>query len=375
MPLELLDHAWSVQGIRGQPAKSIDVQANGTALGVDLVDGTHLASHLDGLVSLMLGATDLFMHKQAAPVEVNSMLGKIQWYDLLNRFLLSALHGAYDFVRHDEDATIVSVPEGVLGDLALNTALFPYWTVDLTRGWMNTLLVTDASDSYGFGVCVAEVPPPKLVREVASLPYSEEVHIRCTPEPGAPTERPRSSADVRLPFGLMHFRPVLSQRARFKAHAGGLEASAVAQGLRVLSRSVGLYGRRGAFLVDAKAVMGALRKGRSSAPTLRHPICRCAALCIACDWTFRFHYVPSESTAADWPSRGLFYHRERARQRRRMEQRHNGKVRKYSKLERHLRAMERSARKLRINWPKLFDRATSSSSSLSCFNAAEASDG
>ena len=41
-PLELLVRSWSVQGIRGQPAKRIDVQANGTALGVDLVDGTHL---------------------------------------------------------------------------------------------------------------------------------------------------------------------------------------------------------------------------------------------------------------------------------------------------------------------------------------------
>jgi hypothetical protein len=107
----------------------------------------------------------------------------------------------------------------------------------------------------------------------------------------------------------------------------------------VLSRSPHLHSRRGAFLVDAQAVIGALRKGRSSAPTLMHPIRRVAALCLACDWTWRFHYVPSESNAADWPSRGLAYKQQKARQRRRVQQGHSwrlGRVRQYSKLERAL---------------------------------------
>ena len=106
--------------------------------------------------------------------------------------------------------------------------------------------------------------------------------------------------------------------------------------MRLLSRHPGLHSRQGAFLVDARAVMGALRKGRSSAPTLRHPLRVVSALCLACDWTWRYHYVPSESNAADWPSRGTVYRREQGRMKRRLELERNGRVRKFTKFDQYL---------------------------------------
>jgi hypothetical protein len=273
-PLSLVDEEWKAKGIRGQHRKSIDLQSNGTALGIDLVDGVWLAPHLPGFVSVVLAGTDLLRCKTASPLETNSLLGKVQWYDLLNRFLLSSLQDVYSFVREENGDEIRAVPIKVLDELALNISLFSFWAIDLTRGWLETLPVSDASGSYGFGFCMAAAPGT-LVREVASLPYDSVTNGRCTEELGAPLERPRAGATFRLPVRPSQFKPVLSQRARWSAHSGGLEASAVAQGLRLMSRDTRMHGKRGVFHVDAQAVMHALRKGRSSAPTLLHPIRLC----------------------------------------------------------------------------------------------------
>jgi hypothetical protein len=299
---------------------------------------------------------------EASPREVNSFLGRVQWYDLLNRSMLSTLRDVFGFVAQDDAERMQRVPTSVVDELALNIALFPCWVIDLTRGWMETLPVSDASEAFGLGFCTAQATT-QLVREIASLPYDSDVFIRCQPEDGAPAERPRCGETFRLPFGLSRFKPVLSQKARWKSHSGGLEASAVAQGLRILSRSPGQHRRRGVFLVDARAVMGALRKGRTSAPTLWHPIRRCAALCLTCDWSLRFHYIPSESNAADWPSRGAIYSRERARQKRRLAQRSNGHVRKFSKLELALRHRAKAVETLRRNWPSVFSKMSGTESS------------
>ena len=98
-------------------------------------------------------------------------------------------------------------------------------------------------------------------------------------------------------------------RAKIAAHSGALEASAVVLGLRRLGREARWHGHRGAFLVDAQAVLGALQKGRSSAGSLRFPVQQAGALSLACGWRWRWCYLPSESNPADAPSRGVVAHR------------------------------------------------------------------
>jgi hypothetical protein len=56
-------------------------------------------------------------------------------------------------------------------------------------------------------------------------------------------------------------------------------------------------------------VLFSLQKGRSGAPTLRHPVRQAGALSLACGWRWRFGYLPSESNPADDPSRGVVLHR------------------------------------------------------------------
>ena len=75
--------------------------------------------------------------------------------------------------------------------------------------------------------------------------------------------------------------------------------------------------------------------------------------------------MPSESNAADWPSRGLAYKQQKARQRRRVQQGHSGRlgrVRQYSKLE---RALTRHSNQVKFvkNWIRDHGLAISSASS------------
>ncbi len=56
-------------------------------------------------------------------------------------------------------------------------------------------------------------------------------------------------------------------------------------------------------MVDAKAVIAAAAKGRSSRGFNRL-LRQLAGLCLAGDLLLRTLYVPSEHNPADWPSRG-----------------------------------------------------------------------
>jgi hypothetical protein len=168
-PLALLDHGWGKQGILAQRRKQCDLVSTGTALGVDLFEGTCLTPNLEGLVSTLCGGIDLFQHGYASAREVNSYLGKLQWYDLLNRPLLSCFKEVYAFVDSDDPDELVDVPPSILDELALNVALSACWIIDLTRGWMDVIPASDASASFGFGVCIAHAEP-SIVRKVASYP-------------------------------------------------------------------------------------------------------------------------------------------------------------------------------------------------------------
>ena len=74
--------------------------------------------------------------------------------------------------------------------------------------------------------------------------------------------------------------------------------------VRWLLRSVANQSKRITVLVDAKAVLGAAAKGRSSARALQSGIRKLAALQLGGDVLLRLVYVPSEDNPADAPSRG-----------------------------------------------------------------------
>ena len=72
-----------------------------------------------------------------------------------------------------------------------------------------------------------------------------------------------------LPLRWRDFKVILSSRARRKEHAGQLEAEGAFLALKRAARDISSHGVRQLILMDAIAVLSALQKGRSSAPTLR----------------------------------------------------------------------------------------------------------
>ena len=109
---------------------------------------------------------------------------------------------------------------------------------------------------------------------------------------------------MNIPLRKSAFSTVISSKAAHTAHAGTLEAEAITLALRWLLRATARHARRTTLLVDAKAVIGAMARGRSSAPALRRAVMRTAAYALGGDLLLHLVYVPSEDNPADSPSRG-----------------------------------------------------------------------
>jgi hypothetical protein len=69
-------------------------------------------------------------------------------------------------------------------------------------------------------------------------------------------------------------------------------------------RSGHRHGKRVVMLIDAKAALCAVAKGRTTAPSFHRTLCSIDALLLASNTLLRPVYVPSEDNPADAPSSG-----------------------------------------------------------------------
>ena len=151
---------------------------------------------------------------------------------------------------------------------------------------------------------------------VATLPVSEVARLGVLGEKrgdyirlnrdrsAAEPEKPRVGNPTKLGLRQEDFRDVLSIRAAHREHSGILELKGVLTGLRWLLRSSKHFHSRLLFLIDAKAALSAVAKGRSGAPEWTGTMCSIMALLLASDCLMRPLYIPSEDNPADHPSRG-----------------------------------------------------------------------
>ena len=174
--------------------------------------------------------------------------------------------------------------------------------VDLTQTW-DSHVATDASSVFGFGVAVASCASD-LAKEVGRFADKSGSFVRLQRDNlGEEPEKPREGKVLKIPLSKSAFNTVICSRAQYKAHSGTLEAHALLLGLKWFLRAPSRHGKRVPFLVDAKAVLGAAAKGRSSAPSLRNEIRRIGAHVLAGNLLLKLVYVPSEDNPADAPSR------------------------------------------------------------------------
>jgi hypothetical protein len=234
--------------------------------------------------------------------QCSTLLGMLQWFNLLSRPVFSALTDAYAFARLD-DEVVRPVPGKVLDDFVCNMLLCPAWVAELDRPWSSVVMASDASQSFGLGV-VASRLDRHVVRDLASKASDKHHVFRLLRRPGDEAPRERHGVETTIPLYKDDFKALISHRCRRIDHSGSLEAAAVVLGLRRLFRRSTNHKHRMVFLIDAQAVLGSLRKGRTSAGSIRRQIRQAAALQIAAGAKMTFLYVPSEDNPADEASRG-----------------------------------------------------------------------
>lgn len=302
-----LDAAILKAGIQPHAEKNVDGVADTTCIGVDFCGGRYAVPSASKLCLVIVAVAHLLsVQPELAPDELAAILGQFAWFAMLNRPTLSALHAVYDFSRKGGKER-VPVPAEALAELALFVSLLPFIEADLWREWQNCIVASDASKSFGFGVSVAPCRP-EFTRDVAHSCMLPQTYLRLDrsgEHPDNEAERPRKGKPCYAKIGKGAFISVLSVRAKFAAHSGSLEAVGVALALRWLLRAASRHSRRTLFLIDAQTVLGAVAKGRSSAPTIRRDTMRVAALLLAGDVQPYYAYAPSEDNPADAPSRGI----------------------------------------------------------------------
>ncbi len=121
-------------------------------------------------------------------------------------------------------------------------------------------------------------------------------YVRLVPGPEDPPWKNRLGAPHYLNLLQADFTTIVSSRARWRARSRALEARGLLLGVCWVSRSVARHHKRLAALVDAKVVLGAGAKGRSSAGVSRGPPRALAATFLATDIALRPVYIQSESS-------------------------------------------------------------------------------
>ena len=301
--LARFDSSLDNAGIPKNLGKDITLLEQVAALGCDISSRPHVAEPaILKLMTCISALLDILHRRAASPKALHGLLGLLQWLCLLQRPVFGVFDHIYKFVSREPGRRPAEIPVKVLKELAVALGLLPLLCVRLDKQYTNDLLACDAAPEFGFGVSV-KTCSEDIVQRLGCLAERRGDYVRVHKEPGE-IEKSRLGTPHRLPLRKRDFRTLVSAPAKWKAHSSTLEAHALLLTLKWLSRSAKKHHKKVVVLVDAKAVLGAVAKGRTSAPGLRSVVRAIGAHELACDWLLRMVYIPSEDNPADLPSRG-----------------------------------------------------------------------
>lgn len=165
------------------------------------------------------------------------------------------------------------------------------------------ILASDASPVYGFGASVCACTQEDAAK-LGGLSERRGDFVRLRRVPGDEAAKDRLGSPHLFSLRKSDFTDVLSIRARIREHSGIMEMRALLISVRWALRSCWRQNAQIVVLVDAKVVIGAASKGRSSSPPLLYVLRQLSGLLFASGVHLRLVYVPSEDNPSDAPSRG-----------------------------------------------------------------------
>eukprot|EP00438_Fugacium_kawagutii_P033140 Skav227543 [mRNA] locus=scaffold2241:169914:174596:- [translate_table: standard] len=277
----------------------------------------------------LIEAFEYIQHIVVSIDDVQRLLGHAMVVCTLNRNGMSIFRRLYDFVSSGSRPRRLTAAESM--ECKIFSGLVPFLFADLRRPWSEDVHVTDASPD-GFGICHRQVDS-ETVQAVGR--WNERLRFkRLPPEEWQPRRRaagvdpfvdvssvlnvfppedessgyqPNDDFPEVPPF-LLHpstWRTVkMGKWKNRRQHITLKEGKALATCVRRLARASRNRQHRHLILVDSMALAFAITKGRAHSFGLLRVCQQVSALSIACGFSIRVRWIPSESNCADGPSRG-----------------------------------------------------------------------
>lgn len=250
-----------------------------TVIGMDVQESGWILPAHPKFAALVDYTNKFSLRRKWQPRQVKKLLGHWAWNLLLRRPLFSILESLYKFADLPDDKESRSPSSQMRRELWTLSALSPFIQARLDRPYSSIVLCTDAS-LWGGGVVYSRVGE-KISAELGEIAESKRAEF------------------IRSQVWSLAIRH--KWKTRRSIHI--LEGEALILGLKWLLRSKANFGKRIVIFLDNEALVGAIRKGRSSVREF-NVICRkVMALTLAGDLFLEVYYVRSEDNPADGPSR------------------------------------------------------------------------
>ena len=251
-----------------------------TILGMDVSESGFIFPSRIKFEVLVAYTWDFLKRNKWKPQVVKKLLGHWAWNLLLRRPIFSVLAETYKFAALPDENVARRPSNQMRRELYTLVGLSPFIQARITRPYAEFILCTDAS-LRGGGVVYCRSP--------SVFPHATRTDL---------SSRVQFVREQKWHTAIKH-----KWRSEKPIHI--LEGEALVLGLKWFLRSQRNFGRRIIVFLDNDALVGAIRKGRSSVPDF-NIICRkVMALTLAGDLYLEVYYIPSKENPADEPSRSV----------------------------------------------------------------------
>jgi hypothetical protein len=295
-----------------KPSKRIAPTSTGVEVIGILLDGEHHTISLrpSKMHQLVIDTKELLEKGECSGHELMQVMGRWTWAALVRRPTLSVMRSCYWFARRYYDTTH-TITTSVRRELMTMCGLAPVLITRLSIPFTPYIIATDAS-STGQGVTSIEAG--------TDIQYQMQVSkhaMKCNSYTRHNMREDVLSASLQDEFKssmlatwikehTKKWSTIVSYQWKYHdQHINQLEARAVQTALEWMSSRPIAHSSRITLLTDSAAVYYAVKKGRSSSPSLSKPLQRLAAIMLANNIYLYIQWIPTTLNPSDAASRGV----------------------------------------------------------------------